>query len=323
MKIVICEFMDEPSVNDLQRRFDVVYDPALVDRPQDLMRELADADALIVRNRTQVRGELLAAGRKLKVVGRLGVGLDNIDVPACEARRIAVIPATGANALAVAEYVISTAMVLLRGAYLSSSAVGAGKWPRALLSDGRECAGKTLGIVGFGGIGRLAAQLARALGMRVIGHDPMLDAGSPVWREHGAVCCGFEELLREADAVTLHVPLTESTRRLLDAARIGTMKAGAVLINTARGGIVDEAALAAALSEGRLGGAALDVFEQEPLPAGSPLADVPNLILTPHIAGVTRESNERVSAMIAELVAGRLLGPNSTEQPCQHIALPT
>lgn len=311
MKIVICEFMDDASVKDLQRQFDVVYDPQLVDQPQELMRELADAKALIVRNRTQVRGELLAAGRQLRVVGRLGVGLDNIDVAACEARGIAVIPATGANALAVAEYVIATAMVLLRGAYLSSGAVGTGKWPRVALSEGRESAGKTLGIVGFGGIGRLAAKLARSLGMRVIGYDPMLDAGAAVWREHGTTCCGLDELLREADAVTLHVPLTDATRKLLDANRIGMMKPGAVLINTARGGIVDEAALAEALRAGRLGGAALDVFEQEPLPAGSPLAEVPNLILTPHIAGVTRESNERVSAMIAELVAGRLLGPTT------------
>jgi (S)-sulfolactate dehydrogenase len=311
MKIVICEFMDEPSVKDLQRRFDVVYDPTLVDRPQDLMREVADARALIVRNRTQVRGELLAAGPQLAVVGRLGVGLDNIDVAACEARGIGVIPATGANALAVAEYVITTAMVLLRGAYLSSSAVSAGKWPRALLSEGRESAGKTLGIVGFGGIGRLAARLARSLGMRVIGHDPMLDADAPVWRESGVTCCGLDGLLREADVVTLHVPLTASTRRLMDVARIGMMKPGAVLINTARGAIVDEAALADALREGRLGGAALDVFEHEPLPAGSALSAAPNLILTPHIAGVTKESNERVSAMIAELVAGRLLGPTT------------
>jgi (S)-sulfolactate dehydrogenase len=323
MKIVICEFMDEPSVKELQRQFDVVYDPQLVDRPQDLARELADAAALVVRNRTQVRGAVLAAAAQLRVVGRLGVGLDNIDVPACEARGIAVIPATGANALAVAEYVVATAMVLLRGAYLSSSAVAAGQWPRALLSEGRESAGKTLGIVGFGGIGRLAAKLATSLGMRVIGYDPMLDAGAAVWHDTGTTCSDLDGLLREADAVTLHVPLTDATRHLMDAQRIGMMKPGAVLINTARGGIVDEAALAQALREGRLAGAALDVFEHEPLAAGSVLAGVPNLILTPHIGGVTKESNERVSAMIAELVAKRLLGATTTEQSCQHIALPT
>jgi (S)-sulfolactate dehydrogenase len=323
MKIVICEFMDEPSVKELQRRFEVVYDAQLVDRPQELAQALADADALIVRNRTQVRGDLLAAGQRLRVVGRLGVGLDNIDVPACEARGIAVIPATGANALAVAEYVIATAMVLLRGAYLSSGAVAAGQWPRARLSEGRETAGKTLGIVGFGGIGRLASRLATALGMRVIGYDPMLDADAPVWRETGATCSSLDGLLREADAVTLHVPLTEATRKLMNADRIGAMKPGAVLINTARGGIVDEAALAQSLRDGRLAGAALDVFEHEPLAAESALASVPNLILTPHIGGVTKESNERVSAMIAELVAERLLGATTTEQSCQHLASTT
>lgn len=321
MKIVISEFMDEKSVDDLRRRFDVAYDPRLVDRPADLVRQLGDAQALVVRNRTQVTRELLVSAPHLQVVGRLGVGLDNIDVPACEARGIAVIPATGANALAVAEYVIATSMVLLRGAYLSTSTVAAGQWPRPQLSEGRECAGKTLGLVGFGGIGRLAARLAQALGMRVVAHDPMLPADAPVWGETGVRCMDLDTLLGAADVVSLHVPLTDATRGLMDAGRIAAMKQRAVLINTARGGIVDEAALAQALREGRLGGAALDVFEHEPLPPNSVLAGVPNLILTPHIGGVTRESNERVSAMIAEQVAERLLGPTMTEQSCQPIAL--
>lgn len=317
MKIVISEFMDEPSVDELRARFDVVYDPKLVDRPGELAGLLADADALVVRNRTQVNGALLAGAPKLRVVGRLGVGLDNIDVTACEARSIAVIPATGANALAVAEYVIASAMVLLRGAYLSGPAVADGVWPRARLSEGRESAGKTLGLVGFGGIGRLTAGLARALGMRVIAYDPMLDAGAPVWRETGVGCASLDELLREADAVSLHVPLTDATRGLMNAQRIGAMKPGAVLINTARGGIVDEAALAQALREGCLGGAALDVFEHEPLGAGTPLAGVPNLILTPHIGGVTRESNERVSEMIAAKVAQHLLASTTRKSHVQ------
>jgi len=321
MNITICEFMDETSVDNLRQRFDVAYDAKLVDRPHDLARALAGADALIVRNRTQVNAALLAAAPQLRVVGRLGVGLDNIDVAACEARGIDVIPATGANALAVAEYVIATSMMLLRGAYLSSAAVAAGQWPRPQLSEGRETAGKTLGLVGFGGIGRLTAQLAQALGMRVLAYDPMLDAGADVWRASGASCSALDDLLRAADVVSLHVPLTESTRNLMDERRIGLMKQGAVLVNTARGGIVDEAALAQALRAGRLAGAALDVFEHEPVPAGSNLADVPNLVLTPHIGGVTRESNERVSAMIAERVARRLLGPTTTEEhPWQHVA---
>ncbi|MEP7183661.1 MAG: NAD(P)-dependent oxidoreductase [Betaproteobacteria bacterium] len=309
MHILICEFMDDAAVASLAARFDTRYDKDLVDRRTELLAAVADADALIVRNRTQVDAALLAAAPKLRVVGRLGVGLDNIDVDACRARGIEVIPATGANALAVAEYVIGTAMLLLRGAYLSTSAVADGSWPRGTLSNGREIAGKTLGVVGFGGIGRLTARLARGLGMRVIGFDPQLPAASPVWAEEGASPCTLAELLADADVVTLHVPLTAATKHLVDAAALATMKRDAILINTARGGVVDEAALAAALKAGALGGAALDVFGREPLPADSPLAGCPNLLLTPHIAGVSREANTRVSTMIAELVAQRLAAP--------------
>ena len=302
MRIVISEFMDEAAVAALAARHATEYDRDLVDRREELKVKLIDADALIVRNRTQVNGELLAAAPRLRVVGRLGVGLDNIDVAACAARGIAVIPATGANALAVAEYVIGVAMVLLRGTYFATADVAAGKWPRGPLSSGREIAGKTLGIVGFGGIGRLTGRLGRALGMRVIGVDAEVGPDQAVWREEGVLPSTLDALLAQADVLTLHVPLVPATRNLIDARRIAAMKPGAILVNTARGGVVDEAAVAAALSSGRLGGAALDVFEKEPLPAGSPLAGCPNLILTPHIAGVTAESNERVSSMIAEKV---------------------
>ena len=302
MRIVISEFMDEAAVATLAAHHATEYDRDLVDRREELKAKLIDADALIVRNRTQVNVELLAAAPRLRVVGRLGVGLDNIDVAACAARDIAVIPATGANALAVAEYVIGVAMVLLRGTYFATADVAAGKWPRAALSSGREIAGKTLGIVGFGGIGRLTGRLGRALGMRVIGFDAELAPDDAVWREEGVEPRTLDALLAQADVLTLHVPLVPATRNLIDARRIAAMKPGAILVNTARGGVVDEAAVAAALSSGRLGGAALDVFEKEPLPAGSPLAGCPNLILTPHVAGVTAESNERVSSMIAEKV---------------------
>jgi (S)-sulfolactate dehydrogenase len=306
MRIVISEFMDEAAVVRLAARHETHYDQTLVDRPAALGKELASADALIVRNRTQVDRDLLGAAPRLKVVGRLGVGLDNIDVDACRERRIEVIPAMGANALAVAEYVIGTAMFLLRGAYASTAAVGRGEWPRPALSNGRELAGKTLGVVGFGGIGRLAGRLAGALGMRVVGFDAQIDPAAGVWAEEGVAARGLDELLAEADVVTLHVPLVAGTRHLIDAARLARMKTGAILINTSRGGVVDEAAVAAALASGRLGGAALDVFEQEPLPGGSPLASCPNLLLTPHIAGVTAESNVRVSTLIAEKVAAAL-----------------
>ena len=305
-RIVISEFMDERAVAQLRAAHDVLYDPSLVDDPARLHAQAAGADVLIVRNRTQVRGELLAALGKVRIVGRLGVGLDNIDVPACEARGIEVIPATGANALAVAEYVIGTAMLLLRGAYRSTAEVAVGKWPRNALSNGREIAGKTLGLIGFGGIGQLTAKLAKGLGMHVIASDAFVAPTSDAWRLADAPPLRLDEVLWKADVVSLHVPLTAETRNLIDATRLAMMKSDAILINTARGGVVDEAALAAALKAGTLGGAALDVFDPEPLPAGSPLADAPNLILTPHIAGVTGESNTRVSSMIAERVAASL-----------------
>ncbi len=305
-RIVITEFMDEDAVASLATRFNVTYDAMLVDRPGELGAQLADADAVVVRNKTQVNSELLAAGPRLKVVGRLGVGLDNIDLPGCKARGIEVIPAFGANALAVAEYVIGTAMMLLRGAYASTDAVSHGKWPRTALSNGREVAGKTLGLVGFGGIGKLVGKLARSLGMRVVAFDAHIRADAPVWREEQVTPLAFDELLGVADVVSLHVPLTPATRGLLDAATLALMKTDAILINTARGGVVDEVALATALKSGKLGGAALDVFEHEPLPAGSPLTGCANLILTPHVAGVTTESNVRVSTLIADKVAAAL-----------------
>lgn len=307
MRIVITEFMDADAVQQLASRFDVHYDPALVDRPAELAELVANCAALVVRNRTQVRGDLLASAGQLQVVGRLGVGLDNIDTDACATRGIEVIPATGANTVAVAEYVIGTAFILLRGSYLSSDAVGGGQWPRAALSNGRELAGKTLGLVGFGGIGRHTALLARALGMTVVGNDPALAQDDSVWRDHATTPLQLDDLLAQSDVVSLHVPLLPGTRNLMDANRITRMKPQSVLINTARGGIVDESALADALRAGKLGGAALDVFVSEPLPAGSPLQGAPNLLLTPHIAGVTAESNERVSSLIASRVAEALL----------------
>ena len=302
MRILITEFIDERVLPQLRASHDVLYDPKLVDDAPRLHAEAAAADAIIVRNRTQVRGDLLAALVRCRVVGRLGVGLDNIDVPACEGRGMQVIPATGANALSVAEYVVGTAMLLLRGAYQSSASVAAGSWPRTGLSNGREVGGKTLGLIGFGSIGQLTASLARGLGMQVCAFDAMMDSDHPAFAETGVRCAGLDEVITTSDVVSLHVPLVDSTRSLFAAARIASMKPGAVLINTARGGIVDEMALAAALKSGHLGGAAIDVFGTEPLPAAAHFEGCPNLVLTPHVAGVTAEANERVSIMIAERV---------------------
>jgi (S)-sulfolactate dehydrogenase len=304
-EIVISEFMDEAAIRASFAGRDVLYDPKLVDDPARLAAAVRDARALIVRNRTQVRGALLEAATRLQVVGRLGVGLDNIDVTACEARGIAVYPATGANDLSVAEYVITAALMLLRRAWFASARVAAGEWPRTELM-GRELSGKRLGLVGYGAIARVTGRMARGLGMSVAAYDPLLPADHAAWAD--ASPQPLPELLATSDVVSLHVPLTDATRNMIDAGALAGMRRGAILVNAARGGIVDEAALCAALRSGHLGGAALDVFAREPVDAasGASFVGVPNLILTPHIAGVTDESNVRVSAVTAEAVARHL-----------------
>ena len=300
-KIVVCEFMDEEIARDGFRGRDLLFDPSLVDDPDRLLAAVKDAEALIVRNRTQVRGALLEAASALKVVGRLGVGLDNIDLDACKARGIEVCPASGANDLSVAEYVVTAAMMLRRGAWTSTDAVAGGEWPHNRLI-GRELSGATLGLVGFGAIARETAARAVALGMTVIAYDPYLPSDDPRWK--GVNSASFGEVLRRSDVVSMHTPLTDETRHLLGEDAFSEMKPDAVLVNAARGGIVDEAALASALREGRLGGAALDVFETEPLTAeaGDKFKGLPNILLTPHIAGVTAESNVRVSKVTVENV---------------------
>jgi len=303
--IVISEFMSDLAVARLARRYDTLYDPGLVDRPQELAEAVREARVLITRNRTQVRGALLDQATQLVCVGRLGVGLDNIDVDACRERGIAVYPASGANDLSVAEYVITAALALLRSAWFSSADVAAGLWPRQRLI-GRELAGRTMGLVGFGAIAREVAWRAQALRMQVIAHDPHLPASDAAWCTARNV--PLDVLLENADVVSLHVPLTETTRRMIGPAQLARMKKSAILVNAARGGVVDEAALAAALRDRQIGGAALDVFETEPLTAeaGAVFAGIPNLVLTPHIAGVTEESNERVSELVADLVTAHL-----------------
>lgn len=300
-EIVISEFMDEAAVEGLRAQFDVRYDPELVDDPDELAASLAEVRALIVRNRTQVGPDLLAAAPRLEVVGRLGVGLDNIDVDACRERDVEVRTAGAANANAVAEYVIGAAFGLVRGALRASDRVAAGDWPRQEMV-GVELADRRLGLVGLGGIARLVAIKAAALGMEVTAHDPILSPHDPAWQL--ATSVELSALLREADIISLHVPLLESTRHLIGSGAIDAMKPGAIVINTSRGGIVDEEALLAALRSDRLGGAALDVFETEPVGQDQRerFAGVPNLILTPHIAGLTEESQRRVGEVTAENV---------------------
>lgn len=300
--ILITEFMDEAAIDALRQQFPVHYDPDLAESQEKILELSGDAVALIVRNRTQVSVELLSAAPHLECVGRLGVGLDNIDVAACAARGVTVYPASGANNLSVTEYVLTAAMILLRQAWFLTPEMIDGQWPRGKAASGSELAGKKMGLVGLGAIARDISAKARHLGVELLAHDPFLPGTDPAWDEIRNL--SLEELLAEADVVSLHVPLNEDTRHLIDRDAIARMKPGATLINAARGGVVNEAAVADALRGGQLGGAALDTFETEPLTreAAIVFAGVPNLILTPHIAGVSTESNKRVSEVTARNV---------------------
>ena len=309
MHIVVSEFIDQAALNQVGSGATVDYDPELVENRPRLLDRMRLATGLIVRNRTQVDGELLAAAPHLKVVGRLGVGLDNIDLKACEARNIAVHPATGANTLPVAEYVITASLMLLRGAFVARGAMIAGDWPRSALIGG-ETSGRVMGLLGFGAIARAVADRARSLGMTILAHDPFLAADDPAWQH--AQTCSLKALLAQADVLSLHVPITATTRNLIDAEALARMKPSAIVINTARGGIVDEAALAHALRHKTLAAAALDVFDQEPLTAASAAKfdGLDNILLTPHIAGVSTEANIRVSAVTVTNVLNELRSLN-------------
>jgi (S)-sulfolactate dehydrogenase len=301
--VVISEFMAPEGVARLAGRVTLVADATLVADRARLLAAVADADALIVRNRTEVDVELLDAAPRLRVVGRLGVGTDNLALDALAARGVAVHLASGANAVSVAEHVIGAILVLSRPAFRATDQVVAGTWPRESLI-GRELAGRTLGLLGFGATARAVAARARAFGMPVMTSDPMVtDAGPQVQ------LVGLDELLASSDALSVHAPLLDTTRGLIGAEAIARMPAGAVVVDTSRGGIVVHDAVIAALRSGHLAGAAFDVFEEEPLTAAlaQRYAGVPGLLLTPHLAGVTHESNVRVSEVIADAVAAALL----------------
>jgi (S)-sulfolactate dehydrogenase len=296
-RVVVSEFMDPAAVARLAAAADVVADPTLVGDRARLLASVAGADALVVRDRTRVDVELLAAAPRLRAVGRLGVGTDNIDLEACAARGVAVRLATGANAVSVAEHVIGALLVLSRPAFGATSRLVAGEWPRTELI-GRELSGRRLGLVGLGATAREVARRAAALGMHVAASDPVVTDGGDV------ALMELDELLAASDALSVHAPLLPSTRGLIGADALARLPEGALLVDTSRGGVVDHDAAVAALRSGRLAGAALDVFPDEPLtPALSARYDgVPGLVLTPHLAGVTVESNVRVSDVVATAV---------------------
>ena len=300
-RVIITEFMDESEVSRLSSHHEVLYNPDLHSNINSLLDSITDTQALIIRNKTLVNRELIDASKDLRVIGRLGVGLDNIDTTYCREKGISIVIADGANTDSVAEYVVTGLLVLFRGIMDSTSRIINGEWPRGDFI-GTEVKGKTLGIVGLGSIGRAVAQKVKFLGMRVVGTDVNIEKDDPVWGEFNVQYREFSDLVRISDAITMHVPLNNDTKGLFDDYALQNMRKGAILINTSRGGIVDEDALVKYLKNGHLGGAMLDVFESEPLTESRPFAGLPNLILTPHIAGVTVESNRRVSCMIVDQV---------------------
>ncbi len=311
--IVITEFMHQDGVDSLQDAYDVHFDQQLVHKPDELAALLGEAQGLIVGNLTWVNDDLLDLGPRLMAVGRLGVGTDRIDIPACERRDIPVFPAFGTNHITVAEYTIGAMVALLRGgAFEARAAIIAGDYPRRDI-EGHEAYEKRFGILGLGRIGRAVAARAPAFDMAGVACDPYLAEDDPAWGlvDHRV---DFETLLETADVIGIHTPLTEETRHIIDTQAISKMKKGAVLINPARGGIIDEDAVVEALRRGHLFGAAIDVYETEPVTtnSGKRFENVPNLILTPHVAGVTEETNRRIGLVTAERVRAVIEGRTPT-----------
>ncbi len=294
MKIVVADRISEHGLAVLREPGWQVIQPATAALPG----ELADADALIVRSATRVTAELLERARGLRVVGRAGVGVDNIDVEAATGRGVLVMNTPGGNAPSVAEHAFALLLALARSVPQFDASLHAGRWEKSGAA-GIELRGKTLGLVGLGRVGSEVARRARAFDMHVLAHDPQIPAEAA--REAGVELVSLRELLERSDFISLHAALSPATERMIKADSLAQMKVGAFLINTARGELVDETALVDALRCGRLGGAALDVFTVEP-PKDSPLLGLPNVIATPHIAGSTREAQEEVGTLIAQQV---------------------
>jgi D-3-phosphoglycerate dehydrogenase len=275
----------------------------------DVLTTLAEDggwDALVVRSQTRVDAELLAAAApRLSVVGVASVGTDRIDLGAATRAGVMVVNAPTGNTIAAAEHTLALMLALLRHIPAADASVRAGEWERGRFT-GAELRHRTLGIIGLGKIGKAVARRAVAFEARILAYDPYLTAEQAT--EHGAKLVGLPELLLRADVITVHVPLSAQTRGMIGTAQLDAMKPGACLLNVARGGIVDEVALAASLRSGHLAGAAVDVFSAEPMAPDNPLRDAPNLVLTPHLGASTAEAQDRVAVQMAEQVVEALAG---------------
>jgi len=302
MRILVAEPIAAEGIAALQARHDVDVRTGL--SPDELRSILPDYDALVVRSQVQVDAATIGAGTRLQVIGRAGVGVDHVDLDAATRAGVTVVNAPTGNTIAAAEHTLALLFAVARRIAAADASVRRGEWKRSQF-QGAELRGRTLGIVGLGKIGLAIADRARALEMPVLGVDPFVTEEQAAL--HGVTLVDLPTLLAQADVVTVHVPLTRATTKLLDAKAIASMKPGAIVLNVARGGIVDEAALADALRSGHLGGAGIDVFVDEP-PTGSPLLDAPNAVLTPHLGASTAEAQVAVAEEVADQILDVLDG---------------
>ncbi len=304
MRILISDDLSPESKAILERIPGAQVDFKVGLKPAELKAIIGEYDALAVRSATKVTEEILAAAGKLRVIGRAGTGVDNIDLPAATRRGVVVMNAPGGNTVSVAEHTFALLLALARQVADASASTRAGKWEKKKFSSGRELQGKTLGVIGTGNIGGVVIKRAHAFGMKVIGYDPFLTQEAAT--KMGVELVSLPQIFELADAITLHVPLTEQTKNMVGKEQIARMKPGALIVNCARGGLIDELALAEALKAGKLGGAALDVFEKEPPAADHPLFSCPNFIATPHLGGSTEDAQASVAVIVAEAMVDYL-----------------
>jgi D-3-phosphoglycerate dehydrogenase len=302
LKVLLTDGLEE-SGKEILRKSAVVEDRSGISA-DELVTVIGEFDALIIRGRTKVTPAVLDAGKKLKVVGRAGIGVDNIDLQSAKAHKVTVVNSPLATTVSVAELAMSMMLALVRDLPRADKTMKESKWLKKEF-EGNELNGKTLGVIGMGRIGAAVVKRAAAFDMKVIGYDPLIDAKTI--RERGADPVSLDELLRKSDMITLHVPLTAETKDLLDASAFGKMKQGAFLIDAARGGVLNEDALLAALESGKVAGAALDVFATEP-PGLTSLVAHPKVIASPHIGAQTIEAQGRAAVDIASEVLRALKG---------------
>jgi len=303
-KILISDKLGQAGLDRLNEMNDVTYDMITGMSKEELMAKLPEYDALIVRSDTRPDADVIAAGTKLKVIGRAGIGIDNIDLEAAIKHGVKVMNTPHANSVATAEQTMTLMLAMCRFTVPAHNSLAAGEWNRSQFV-GTEIASKTLGVIGFGYIGRLVARRAKAFGMEIIGHDPYVH--QELATAMGAKLVPLDDLLAKADIITLHSVVTPETTNIINAETIAKMKDGVRIVNVARGKLIDEQALADALSSGKVAAAALDVFQKEP-PAGSPLIGLPNVLHTPHLGASSKEAQTRVGVEMVEAIADALRG---------------